>query len=90
MTTVPQTYIAEWERTRKRSETGVRRFVTVRHYVHGIATTSFVGSLATAPFAIFHFDRATHFAVLGNLGAMPIMGFVTICTKSADRLVMVW
>jgi competence protein ComEC len=34
-----------------------------------------VGSLATMPFALFHFDRATHYAVLGNLIAMPVMGF---------------
>ena len=27
------------------------------------------------PFALFHFDRATHYAVLGNLIAMPVMGF---------------
>jgi competence protein ComEC len=30
------------------------------------------------PYAAFHFDRATHYAVLGNLLAMPIMGFVTM------------
>ena len=37
-----------------------------------------VGSIATAPYAAFHFDRATHYAVLGNLLAMPIMAFVTM------------
>ncbi|MBV8799114.1 MAG: ComEC/Rec2 family competence protein, partial [Alphaproteobacteria bacterium] len=68
--------IAEWERTRHTTSTlplpGLRR------YIRGIATTSFVGSIATAPFAAFHFDRATHYAVLGNLLAMPVMGFVTM------------
>jgi competence protein ComEC len=44
-------------------------------YAHGIVMTSLVGSLATLPFALFHFDRATHYAVLGNLIAMPVMGF---------------
>ena len=44
-------------------------------YLRGIALTSLVGSLATMPFALFHFDRATHYAVLGNLLAMPVMGF---------------
>jgi len=42
--------------------------------VHGIVMTSLVGSLATLPFALFHFGRATHYAVLGNLIAMPVMG----------------
>jgi competence protein ComEC len=37
--------------------------------------TSLVGSLATMPYAMFHFERATHYAVLGNLIAMPVMGF---------------
>jgi competence protein ComEC len=50
----------------------------LRRYLRGIAITSFVGSLATMPYAAFHFDRATHYAVLGNLGAMPIMGFVAM------------
>ncbi|MGH6828353.1 MAG: ComEC/Rec2 family competence protein, partial [Rhizomicrobium sp.] len=40
--------------------------------------TSFVGSIATIPYAIFHFDRATHYAVLGNLLAMPVMGLVVM------------
>jgi competence protein ComEC len=63
--------VAEWERERDR----LKPRGTVYRYVHGIVITSLVGSLATLPFAIFHFDRATHYAVLGNLIAMPVMGF---------------
>jgi competence protein ComEC len=72
--------VAEWEQRRK-AERGPRprpSFASVRHYLRGIAITSFVGSIATMPYAAFHFDRATHYAVLGNLLAMPIMGFVTM------------
>src|SRR5437867_3094942 len=65
--------VAEWERTRKRNETGRRRFMAVRHYIRGIATTSLVGSIATAPYAFSHVERATHLAVLGSLVAMPLM-----------------
>ncbi len=43
-------------------------------YLRGIVLTSLVGSLATLPFALFYFGRATHYAVLGNLLAMPVMG----------------
>ncbi|HSC19483.1 MAG TPA: ComEC/Rec2 family competence protein [Rhizomicrobium sp.] len=68
--------VAEWERTRHATST--LPLPTVRRYLRGIATTSFVGSIATAPFAAFHFDRATHYAVLGNLLAMPVMGFITM------------
>jgi competence protein ComEC len=59
--------VAEWERG---SKCGV-----VWRYAHGIAMTSLVGSIATFPFALFHFGRAAHYAVLGNLIAMPVMGF---------------
>ena len=61
--------VAEWEQARR-----VTRGVAWR-YAHGIIMTSLVGSLATMPFALFHFGRATHYAVLGNLLAMPVMGF---------------
>ena len=63
--------VAEWERTRG---TAAPRGVVMR-YLGAIALTSLVGSFATMPFAIFTFDSATHCAVLGNLLAMPVMGF---------------
>ncbi|HWD26127.1 MAG TPA: ComEC/Rec2 family competence protein [Rhizomicrobium sp.] len=71
--------VAEWEQSRPRPEDfAPRRFATVRRYLRGIATTSLVGSIATVPYAIYHFDRATHYAVLGNLLAMPVMGFIAM------------
>ena len=69
-------------------DTGPRAFAGVRRYVWGIAITSFVGSIATAPFAVFHFDRATHYAVLGNLLAMPVMGFVTMPAAAISVIAM--
>ncbi|HWU53899.1 MAG TPA: ComEC/Rec2 family competence protein, partial [Rhizomicrobium sp.] len=63
--------VAEWERERER----LKPRGVLYAYVHGIAMTSLVGSIATMPFAMFHFERATHYAVLGNLIAMPVMGF---------------
>ncbi len=80
--------VAEWERARKRERTPPRRFAKLRAYLRGIAITSFVGSLATMPFAAFHFDRATHYAVLGNLLAMPIMGFVTMPAAAVAVILM--
>jgi competence protein ComEC len=63
--------VAEWEEGRERLKPRGLLF----RWVRGIAMTSLVGSLATLPFALFHFGRATHYAVLGNLIAMPVMGF---------------
>ena len=57
--------VAEWEASRRSHEgTGPRVFAGVRRYVRGIAIASIVGGIATAPYAMFHFDRATHYAVL--------------------------
>jgi competence protein ComEC len=66
--------VAEWEAGRAR---GMRRGWLFRH-ARAIALTSLVASLATLPFAMFYFGRATHYAVLGNLLAMPVMGLVTM------------
>jgi competence protein ComEC len=62
--------VAEWEERREQIKPRGALF----RWVHGIVMTSLVGSLATLPFALFHFGRATHYAVLGNLIAMPVMG----------------
>jgi len=80
--------VAEWERGRAKQPGRPHRFAGVRRYLRGIATTSFVGSLATAPYAVFHFERATHYAVLGNLLAMPVMGFVTMPAAALSLMLM--
>ena len=79
--------VAEWEAARRRHD-GPRAFESIRRYVRGIAITSFVGSIATAPYAIFHFDRATHYAVLGNLLAMPVMGFIAMPAAAISVIAM--
>jgi competence protein ComEC len=82
--------VAEWEQARAaaRTEYGATALPAVRRYLRGIAVTSFVGSIATMPFAAYHFDRATHYAVLGNLGAMPVMGFVTMPAAALSVILM--
>ena len=81
--------VAEWEQRRARETDGMpMRFASLRRYMWGITVTSFVGSVATMPFAAFHFDRATHYAVLGNLGAMPIMGFITMPAAAIAVILM--
>jgi competence protein ComEC len=81
--------VAEWEQSRTKAEDASwGRRSALRRYLRGIAMTSFVGSVATLPYAIFHFDRATHYAVLGNLLAMPIMGFVTMPAAALSVVAM--
>jgi len=76
--------VAEWEQGRERI---VPRSHLYR-YVRGIALTSLVASLATLPFAMFYFGRATHYAVLGNLIAMPVMGLAVMPSAALSVLAM--
>lgn len=62
--------VAEWDQQRQR----IARCNPVWRYLAGIGATSLVAGLATTPFILFHFGRAAHYAVLGNLLAMPVMG----------------
>jgi competence protein ComEC len=82
--------VAEWETSRqvRNVSTGRPALAHIRRYLRGIATTSLVGSVATIPFAIYHFDRATHYAVLGNLLAMPVMGFLAMPAAALSVFLM--
>jgi len=47
---------------------------TVAFYACGVALSSLVAGLATAPFAAFHFDRLAPYGLPANLAAVPAMG----------------
>ncbi len=76
--------VAEWEQWRARL---VPHGWLYRH-LRGIALTSLVASFATLPFAMFYFGRATHYAVAGNLLAMPVMGLVVMPSAAASVAMM--
>ncbi len=44
-------------------------------YVAGVSLTSLVAGAATAPFAVYHFNRIADYGLLANLGAVPVTGF---------------
>jgi competence protein ComEC len=44
-------------------------------YVGGVALTTLVASLATAPLAIYHFGRLPTYGILANLIAVPLTAF---------------
>ncbi|MCC3306095.1 ComEC/Rec2 family competence protein [Sneathiella sp. HT1-7] len=43
-------------------------------YIVGVALTSLVAGLATAPFALYHFGQVATYSLIANLFAVPIMG----------------
>lgn len=48
---------------------------TLLLYVAGVALTTVVASVATAPFAIYHFDRMPAYGIVANLIAVPLTAF---------------
>ena len=44
----------------------------------GVALTTLVAGLATAPFAAFHFERVASYSLLGNLLAAPVVSLVVM------------
>ena len=42
-------------------------------YVAGVGLTTIVAGLATAPFAVYHFNRFAIYGLAANLVAVPVM-----------------
>jgi competence protein ComEC len=73
--------LAEWGASRPRNDTGkpgraLFLWRKARRYVIGMILASVVATLATTPFAIYHFDRAAAYSLLANLLAEPVVAFV--------------
>lgn len=59
---------ARWHR-------GAGPFRRILLHLAAIAFTSLIAGLATAPFALYHFDRFVTYGLLGNILAVPITAF---------------
>jgi competence protein ComEC len=44
--------------------------------VLGVAVTTLVASTAVAPFAVYHFHRLTHFGLIANMVAAPLVSLL--------------
>ncbi|KCZ83574.1 ComEC/Rec2-like protein [Hyphomonas adhaerens MHS-3] len=63
-----------WSRRRAEQE---RVLGSVSFTWASLFVTSLIAGTATAPFAIYHFDRLAGFGLMANLLAMPIISFVS-------------
>ncbi len=83
--------LAEWDAARKMRKprdlppTWLGR---LGRYALDVVLASLVAGIATAPFAIYHFDRASQYGVLANLAALPIVGFVIMPAATAAMVLM--
>ena len=60
------------------SDRGTGFFSLMLVFFIGLAVTSIVAGLATAPFSSFHFHRVASLGLIANLVAMPIMTFIVM------------
>ena len=50
----------------------------LRTYLIALALTDTIAALATAPYALFHFNRVAIYSLPANMAAMPLMGFLIV------------
>jgi competence protein ComEC len=50
-------------------------FVRLLFYFIALSITSLIASIATTPYAIYHFNQIQFYGILANLIAIPLMGF---------------
>lgn len=84
---------AVWRRRERASQsgngargTGVLGMVAL--FFVGLAVTSLVAGLATAPFATFHFHRVASYGLIANLAAMPIVTLIVMPAGLVSVLAM--
>ncbi|MFT6228479.1 MAG: competence protein ComEC [Paracoccaceae bacterium] len=79
--------VAAWEsgagRRARHAGEGRGARLRILRWALALLFTSLVAGLATAPFGAMHFNRISQFGLLANLGAVPIMGFVTMPAGAA-------
>jgi competence protein ComEC len=68
--------VAGYELVARRGWVGQRGLpVRLGLYLAGVALTSVIAILATAPFAVFHFNRMALYGLAANLAAVPLTAF---------------
>lgn len=58
-----------------RGQAGRGRITTALNYLSGVASTTVIATIATAPFALYHFNALTSYGLLANLLAVPLTAF---------------
>lgn len=65
----------EWASGRANPSRSFRWDARLGRYVVGIGVTDTISAGATAPYALFHFNRTANFGLAANIISIPVMGF---------------
>lgn len=57
-------------------------------YLVGVCSTTIIATIATAPFALYHFQQLAAYGLLGNVLAMPVMAFIVMPSIVMSFLLM--
>jgi len=74
VTALVAVYEALSQRKRGKFRSGRGWVVTVLLYIGGVALTTMIAGMATAPYAAFHFNRFSDYGLAANLFAVPLTG----------------
>jgi competence protein ComEC len=80
--------IGAWELARGREGKTVGPLGRFAGYFGGIAVTSLVAGAATLLFSIYHFQQTAPLGIVGNLVALPLVGFVMMPSAMLAALAM--
>lgn len=84
--------IAAFALWKRQAETGRGRerglLSRLRAAAGSILLTSVAGSVATAPFGLFHFGRMSVLGIIANIAAMPVISLVVV--PSAGGALLLW
>jgi competence protein ComEC len=65
----------EWFSRRADRDRSFSAFARVKRYAIALGVTDTIAAVATAPFALYHFNRVALYSLPANVLAMPLMGF---------------
>ena len=68
----------EWWTARRAQWADQNLFSKLHRYLVMLGVTDTVSALATAPYALFHFNRVAIYSLAANMAAMPLMGFFIV------------
>ncbi len=80
--------IGAYEQARRRDRYADGWGYRVWQFFAGLMATSLIAGLATAPFAAFHFQQTAPLGLVGNLFAIPLLGFLILPCLTLGVLVM--
>lgn len=80
--------VGVYEVSRDRSDHQRSVFGSILRFFGGLAATSLIAGLATLLFAAYHFQQTAPLGIVGNMLALPLVGFVVLPSAFVSVMLM--